>query len=565
MSVMGKHIAPENPALSPLELAERAAGIRLTDIHPDFTPDNPAQFKLCLMSWEWRIFSGRLYQITTKGDDAPDDEPEIAVAFRPNTAQRMLLANLHERNTILKARQMGFSTLIEIMALDHALFNRDQEVVVIAHTKDAATKLYRKKVCFAYDKLPEAIRAMVPTIERSQTQMVFANGSSIEVTSSARGGTPHFLHISEMGKIAAKYPDKATEITTGSLQGVPRSGFIFIESTAEGQSGAFYDNAMRAQRKAEAKEPLTQSDYRFHFFAWWMMPEYRLSPDQTKRVRISAKEHEYFDTIEGKMDCEIDLGQRAWYISKRDNDFATTPDLMWREYPSTPEECWQASNEGKYYAKALSLARREGRIGRLPLLRHVPCNTFWDLGASDSTAIWVHQRVGAEDRFLRYYEESGAGYLAFIMWLESLNVLWASHYLPHDAEQKRQKQQENPNDFALTSPVLILRELRPSWDFKIVKRVQNLQHGIDQTRLSMQACYWDDEGCKEGLHRLENYSREWNTRLQCWHDHPKHDDHSHGADAFRQFSTGYVAPIPHTRNPRAGQTAPRPRSTGMSA
>ncbi|MDO8983026.1 hypothetical protein [Cypionkella sp.] len=565
MSLSLDHKAPEDTNLSPLELAERKAGIKLSAIHEDFDPQSADQFALCLMSWTWRIFSGRIYKITTKGDDSPDDEPDIVVDFRPNNTQREFLANLHERNTILKARQMGFSTLIEIMALDHALFNDDQEVVVIAHTKQAATKLYRKKVCFAYDKLPQAIRDMCPTVERNQTQMVFANGSSIEVTSSARGGTPHFLHISEFGKIAAKYPDKAVEITTGAIQGVPRSGFIFIESTAEGQSGAFYDNAKRAQSKAEAKQPLTQSDYRFHFFAWYRMPEYRTIPEEIRHVRINAKEHEYFDTVEGLMDCEIDLGQRAWYISKRDNDFATTPDLMWREYPSTPEECWQASNEGKYYAKALALARREGRIGRVPLLRHVPCNTFWDLGASDSTAIWVHQRVGVEDRFLRYYEESGAGYLAFTTWLDSLNVLWGSHYLPHDAEQKRQKQQADGDDFALISPVMILREMKPSWDFKVVPRIQNLQHGIDQTRLSMQGCYWDDEGCKEGLMRLENYSREWNTRLQCWHDHPKHDDASHGSDAFRQFSTGYIAPISPTVNRRASKATSARRATGMTA
>ena len=557
-------IAPANPELSPLELAERAAGIPLSAVTEHFTPQTEAQLALCLFSWHWRIFSGHLYKITTKGDDAPDDEPEIAVAFRPNYAQRMLVGNLHERNVVLKARQAGFSTLIDIMALDHALFNADQEVVVIAHTKDAATKLYRKKVCFAYDNLPDAIRAAIPTTERSQTQMVFANGSSIEVTSSARGGTPHFLHISEMGKIAAKYPDKALEITTGSLQGVPKSGFIFIESTAEGQSGAFYDISMRAQRRAEARANLTQTDYRFHFFAWWMIPEYRLPPDQVKHVRISAKEHEYFDTVEGKMDCEIDLGQRAWYISKRDNDFATTPDMMWREYPSTPEECWQASNEGKYYSKALAIARREGRIGRFPLLRHVPCNTFWDLGASDSTSIWVHQRVGPEDRFLRYYEESGAGYLAFILWLEGLGCLLGKHYLPHDADQKRQQNQHKPTDFALASPVMILRDMRPSWTFEIVPRVQNVQHGIDQTRLAMAAAYFDDEGCKEGLLHLEGYSREWNTRLQCWHDHPRHDEHSHGADAFRQWAQGYAPEkSPAARN-YLKPAKPR-RPSGMTA
>lgn len=557
--------ATANPELTPLQIAESAAGITLAAVTEHFMPQDNHQLTLALFSWHWRIYSGYLYKITTKGDDAPEDEPDIAVNFQPNTAQRMLLDDLHERNTILKARQMGFSTLIEVMALDHALFNKDQEVVVIAHTKDAATKLYRKKVCFAYDQLPQFVRDKVPTIERSQTQMVFANGSSIEVTSSARGGTPHFLHISEMGKIAAKYPDKATEITTGSMQGVPKSGFIFIESTAEGQAGAFYDNARRAQAKRDARISLTQSDYRFHFFAWWMMPEYRLSPREAMRVPISSKEHEYFDGVEGLMSCDIDLEQRAWYIAKRDNDFATTPDLMWREYPSTPAECWQSSNEGKYYAKALAIARREGRICRLPILRHVPCNTFWDLGASDSTAIWVHQRVGAEDRFLHYTEESGAGYLHFINWLDSLGLIWADHYLPHDADQKRQKDPTAPNDFALTSPAMILRGLRPSWSFKIVPRVQNLQHGIDQTRLSMASCWIDEVGCKEGIIRLENYGREYNTRLQCWHDHPRHDEHSHGADAFRQFSTGFVAPIPHRANPKANAGASRPRRSGMTA
>lgn len=539
-------------------------GPAMAQVPPEFIPQTEAELIWALSSWEWRIFSGLLYKITTKGDDAPDDEPEIAVPFRPNTAQRMLLANLHNRNTILKARQMGFSTLIEIMALDHALFNRDQEVVVIAHTKDAATKLYRKKVCFAYDNLPEIVRAQVPLVERSQTQMVFANGSSIEVTSSARGGTPHFLHISEMGKIAAKYPDKAIEITTGSLQGVPKSGLVFIESTAEGQSGAFYDNSQRAQRRTEAGEILAATDFRFHFFAWWMMPEYRLTPEESKRVKISSKEHEYFDTIEGTMDTSIDLAQRAWYVSKRDNDFATTPDLMWREYPSTPAECWQASNEGKYYAVPLAIARKEGRIGRVPILRHVPCNTWWDLGASDSTAIWVHQRVGLEDRFIHYTEASGAGYLHFVNWLESLGLIWGKHYLPHDAEQKRQANQFAPSDFALTSPAMILRQMRPSWTFQIVPRVQNIQHGIDQTRNAMQAAWFDAEGCKEGLAHLEAYQREWNTRLQCWHDHPRHDEHSHGADAFRQWGQGYTPPRAAPKAPTPG-ARPRARPSGMTA
>lgn len=534
-------------------MAARIAFLEREEVTPAFIPQSDEELMIALGSWEWRIFSGALYKITTKGDDEADDIPDIAVPFRPNEAQRLLLANLNERNIILKARQMGFSTLIEIMALDHAMFNADQEVVVIAHTKPAATKLYRKKVCFAYDNLPAVVREAVPFTERSQTQLVFANGSSIEVTSSARGGTPHFLHISEMGKIAAKYPDKATEITTGSLQGVPKNGLVFIESTAEGKAGAFYDMSQRAEAKHKAKVPLQPTDYRFHFFAWWADSGYRINPDG---IRISAKEHEYFDKVEIEMDCVLDLDQRAWYINKRDNDFANTPDLMWREYPSTPDECWQASNEGKYYAVAIGNARIHQRIGNFPMVKHVPVNTFWDIGATDHTAIWCHQRIGAMDRWTNFYENNNQGYLHFILWLETLGCVWGAHYLPHDGSNAKQGIE------AVTSPVMQVRSVRPAWDWIIVPRISRVQHGIDLVHQEFSHYEFDEEGCKEGIAHLEAYSRGWNNQQQWWSENPRHpSEHNHAADALRQKAQGYTPPnqLPALRNKH------RRRATGMTA
>ena len=534
-------------------------------VTPETVPQTEREFCACLASWEWRIFSGALYKITTKGDDAPEDEPDIAIPFSPNDAQRMLLADLHTRNVVLKARQMGFSTLIEILALDHALFIRDQEVVIIAQTDDAAKKLYRKKILFGYDNLPPAVREACPAVKRTEKMIVFANGSSIEVTSSARGGTPHFLHISEFGKIAATAPNKAAEITSGSMQGVPKSGFIFVESTAEGQSGPFYEMSKRAEANRDAGKALGPLEYRFHFFPWWMDKGYQLDLDAARRTRISAKEHEYFDTVEGKMDVEITLEQRAWYIQKRDTDFAAHPDLFWREYPSTPDECWQASTEGKYYAKQIAIARREGRIGSLPTLRHVPVDWFWDLGASDDTAIWGRQVVGPWRHWIRFHEQSGAGYLHFINWIEEQGFLIGSQYLPHDADQKRQRDQRDPSDFALASPVMILREMRPSWTWRVVPRVQTMQHGIDVVRQAFPYWRFDDTHTKEGLLHLENYSREWNTRLQCWHDHPRHDEHSHAADAIRQEAQAFEQPTRTHETPKGEQRKRRARPDALTA
>jgi hypothetical protein len=529
-------------------------------VTPQTVPGTEAELRACLASWDWRIGSGQLYWITTKGDSDSDAQPDAAQPFRPNAAQALLLENLHTRNVILKARQLGFSTLIEILALDHALFVPNQEVVIIAQTEAAAFRLFRKKVLFAYDRLRPEVRDAIPALKRSASQIVFANGSSIEVTTSARGGTPHFLHISEFGKIAATAPNKAVEITTGSLQGVPLSGFVFVESTAEGQGGAFYELCQRARRRAatEATQPLSPAEYRFHFFPWWIDPGYRLPVEHARRTRISAAEHEYFDTVEGTMNTTIDLPQRAWYIAKRDTEFAATPDLLWREYPATPDECWQASTEGKYLAVPLAIARREQRIGRFPVLRHVPVNSFWDLGASDDTAIWLHQRVGPMDRWIHYHEQSGAGYLHFVQWMEAHGYLWGSHFLPHDASQTRQGVE------ATTSPLSMLREMRPSWDWRVVPRVSSVQHGIDLLRTDFATYCFDEEGCKEGLLHLEAYSREWNTRLQCWADYPRHDEHSHAADALRQKAQGYV-PGHDAAGRAAHRTRPVRRATGMTA
>ncbi|MDA6552020.1 hypothetical protein OSK79_21975 [Escherichia coli] len=63
----------------------------------------------------------------------------------------------------------------------------------------------------------------------------------IQVATSFRSGTVQRLHISEHGKICAKYPAKAKELRTGTLNAVSDECIIFDESTAEGVGGDFYE------------------------------------------------------------------------------------------------------------------------------------------------------------------------------------------------------------------------------------------------------------------------------------------------------------------------------------
>ena len=336
------------------------------------------------------------------------------------------------------------------------------------------------------------------------------------------------VHNSEMGKIAVRDPGKAVEIVTGSLPAVPKSGWAFIESTAEGTDGEFYRIAKAAEDRWRAKQEERPGVWAFRFYPWFKEPGYRMDP---RDYPISPEMHAYFDAVEAEMDATIDLEQRAWYIWKRDFEFSGDPEKMHREMPSTPEECWMTSNEGTWYAQQLARARAEGRIGKVPLVTGVPINTFWDIGNSDGTAIWLHQQVGMVHRFPFFIEGWEEPYAHFIAELEKRGHVWGAHFLPHDATQERQGERST------ISPLIMLRNLRPGWDWRVVPRVHDLQHGIQTTRQNFPQAWFDAEGCAAGLDRLTNYRKRWNRMLGRYVDEPvKSDGNSEGADAFRQWA-----------------------------
>jgi hypothetical protein len=51
-------------------------------------------------------------------------------------------------------------------------------------------------------------------------------------------------------------------------------------------------------------------------------------------------------------------------------------------------------------------------------------------------------------------------------------------------------------------------------------------------------CWFDDLKCSKGIQCLDNYIRDWNKSNGCWSNKPKHNQASHGADAFRMLAVG---------------------------
>lgn len=439
------------------------------------------------------------------------DTAGTKIPFRPNYSQSTLFNNKWYFNVILKARQLGMSTFIMIYLLDKCLFTPNHAAGVIAHTREDSENLFKNKIKFAYDNLPDWLREAIPATSDSARKLEFANGSSITVGTSLRGGTFQTLHVSEYGKIAARYPEKAREIKTGALNTVHVGQEIFIESTAEGNQGEFYEVCERARKLEEQGSDLTPLDPKLHFFPWYKEPSYRLPNPED--ISITADMAAYFDGL------GIDLSpeQKAWYIKKNEQ----MGEDMKREFPSTPKEAFEMSMEGAIYVKEMSRVRTEGQIGKFPHEPSKPVYTFWDLGkGSDYTAIWFMQHIGSEYRFIDYHESWNEGWDYYAAMLSSKPYVYKEHYLPHDATTA-----VAGNVISTIKDMLYELGVRP---LTVVPRTSNLWGDIKgKCRQTLVRCSFDERKCESGIRHLDNYRREWDDRLAQWKDKPRHDEASH--------------------------------------
>ena len=475
---------------------------------------------LLLGNKRWRM--NNLYFIRDKAGDK--------VLFGMNYVQLWLLNNLWYLNIVLKARQMGFTTFIDLYILDECLFNSGMEAGIIAHNKDDASKIFRRKIKFPYDHLPSDIKENVYPVSDSKTELQFSNGSVITVGVSFRSGTCQYLHISEHGKICAKYPDKAEEIKSGALEAIATGQIVFIESTAEGRGGDFFEYCETARNIQKEGIELTEMDYRFHFFPWWMDPSYvMINPE---RVLITDSYKLYFDDLKRQHNILLTDAQKAWYVKKD----VRLGDTMKREYPSTPEEAFEASIKGSYWGDLISTIRQRRQIKSVPHDPALQVHTAWDLGRHDTNPIWFFQYHGNQFRIINYYENSGealAHYAGVLRkYHEDLNYVYGNHYMPHDIEvtdisvdKSRKQTLEN---LGLRSIITVKRE----------KDLDAMQ-GVDAVRDILPVCWFDKEKCDKGLAALEAYQKEWDDKHATFKNRPLHNWASHAGSAFKILAQGF--------------------------
>lgn len=467
-----------------------------------------------LSSQEWRL--NNLYTIINKQGEK--------VIFSMNWHQNQLFKTMWYSNIVLKARQLGISTFVCLFFLDTCLFRPDIATGIIAHTREDAEHMF-KRIKFAYDQLPESLKAIRSANVDSARELVFNNNSSLRVGTSMRSSTLQYLHISEFGKICAHAREKAREIVTGSLNALGNKQYVFIESTAEGKDGYFYDLCKQAEAMKIAKKKLSPIDYKFHFYPWYECPEYAL-----EEPTIIPKEIEdYFDGLYQKQ-IKLSENQKAWYYKK----LLTQRDDMKREYPSTPDESFESAIDGSFYAKWLRDCRFEGRMGNVPWDREARVSVAFDPGYLDSCAVVFFQCIGQEIHVIDYYENSGEGLAHYIGVIKSKPYIYDKYFGPHDIESHQ------------FSTGLSTKEVGASLgvNFITLQTLKlRLEDGIEAVRGLFPRFWIDEKSCSVLIKCLENYRKEYDVNYQIYKNKPIHDKYSHGADAFRYMAIAIKAHV----------------------
>jgi len=199
------------------------------------------------------------------------------------------------------------------------------------------------------------------------------------------------------------------------------------------------------------------------------------------------------------------------------------------EYAQEFECSFDAGLKGSYYGRIMTNMENDGRIREVPFHKDSPVTTAWDLGIDDLMIVWFIQKSGPSWNVINYMEQQGYDIPKTAEYLNSLHYNYDTHLLPHDGGHRD-----------LSTGVkrsVTLQKLLNSGRVEVVPKYY-VDDGIHATRMLLPKCYIDRTKCFKGIEHMKAYRKKWDRQAGMFIATPRHDIHSHAADAFRTFAMG---------------------------
>lgn len=319
-----------------------------------------------------------LLRIETKAGTLEPFKPNDQQLFILNLVSALRELNLPVKLIILKARQIGMSTLGAALLFHATSLWPHRHSKVVAHDLDTTELLFDKSKLF-YSKLPEEPLLRPPTEKYGRKGIIFAAPlhSRITLTTAGNdevgtGATIQNLHGSELSKW--EHPHK---VMTSVMQTIPPPSvnpntMVIFESTANGYGDSFHELYLGAKEnkeqlikdlhdnwndRAKIKELLASHprDLEFIpvFFPWHEFKEYTDAIPDEKWFKGSLTPEE----LELKARYKLTIGQLAFRRRKirelANNEAAKPEDLFRQEYPSNDIEAFLATGQNYFSATEL--------------------------------------------------------------------------------------------------------------------------------------------------------------------------------------------------------------------
>ena len=283
------------------------------------------------------------------------------IQFMLNRAQRKILLKMEEmrlkglpiRIILLKARQLGGSTVIQIYITWIQLRHKTNwNSLIAAHINQAATNI-RSMLKIVVNNYPFEKMELSP-FEGTQNIKIIKQRSnkvtigSMETPDSIRSDDVALFHGSEIGlwkKTDGKKPEDLIQSILGTIPDLPLT-VVALESTAKG-IGNYFHRTWGESKRTGVYSPV--------FVAWWEIEMYqRQFESQQEKIDFIKSLNEYEMYV---WNLGATLEGIKWYRNKI-NEYNGDKVIMASEFPSDDVEAFQSSGQRFFPMSVIQRARR---------------------------------------------------------------------------------------------------------------------------------------------------------------------------------------------------------------
>lgn len=266
----------------------------------------------------------------------------------------------------LKSRQVGGTTFFKALGHHHCQFSKQANAMCIAHLRESTKEIFH--IIKRYqENLPDAVSTIAPA-KLIGNSIRWNHGARYQIqtqgsTDAARGSTWDFLHLSEVAlwhkRRKSTTDEDALQAQLAAVADVAGT-YVFMESTANGASGAFYTRFWQAYKNAPG------NIYKYVFFGWQDHDRYILPEDITdtaidKRMRkahLAGDEMLFwrlatelgYDEVWAKRAVEFNLPPERvkWAVQTVQTKFGGDLTRFDTEYPLSPQIAFTSSSRSPF-------------------------------------------------------------------------------------------------------------------------------------------------------------------------------------------------------------------------